>query len=69
MDAKASIPKQVGQQVCSPDNYFGWVEAVNGDSIKVNVVGAARTKGLLYEFDNLQFFKGEVFDFSYHEVN
>lgn len=68
-NAQVNIPKQIGQQVCSPDNYFGWVDSIHGDSIKVNVVGVARTKPLLYEFDDLQFFKGELFDFSYHEVD
>lgn len=67
--AQASIPKRVGQQVCSPDNIFGYVTAVQGNRIQVQVKGAARTPAAYTKFDNFQFFKSGMFDYTYHEMN
>ncbi|TPE46595.1 hypothetical protein FJM67_15860 [Maribrevibacterium harenarium] len=56
--ARSTELKQVGQQVCSPSNQLGYVDAVSESSaIKVNIVGKVMTsKNYFMFYDNISTF-------------
>jgi hypothetical protein len=46
------LPKSVGEQVCTIDNLFGYVEATSDDKIKVNVIGKPKHEHTYYFFES-----------------
>lgn len=55
-NARANASKAVGEQVCTADNYFGYVQQVASDNLQVHVIGRGRLEPYaLFNNEDLHF--------------
>lgn len=59
-----NLKKEVGDKVCTNNNFFGYVENINNEKMKVNIIGRVDSQSSYY------FFKNEVVysSFKYSKV-